>query len=155
MNDDHLDNNPVDLRGSPRIIAEVGGPPDEIRVTLGIHGTDLDPDQISTMLGCHPTSSHRRGDTQRSGQAHKAGAWLLTLEGRGSLGPDELVAQLVQRLPSEPAVWSALRASYAVHVGFGVFVAGWNQGVELASNTLLRLGALGVPIGFDIYCGDE
>ena len=51
----------------PEIVGEAGGLVDESRLTLGIHGEDLDPDEISRLLGCAPTSCHRRGDARRSG----------------------------------------------------------------------------------------
>src|SRR5574341_2199339 len=69
----------------PKIIAEVGGLVDEARVTRGVYGPDLDPEEISTALNCAPTSAHRRGDARgprRPGWAK--GAWLLAVEGRRS-----------------------------------------------------------------------
>jgi predicted RNA binding protein YcfA (HicA-like mRNA interferase family) len=51
----------------PEIVGEAGDLVDETRFTRGIHGEDLDPDEISRLLGYAPTSAHRRGEPRRSG----------------------------------------------------------------------------------------
>jgi hypothetical protein len=60
----------------------VGGPVDEVRVTLALYSEDLDPDEVSRALGVQPTSAHRRGERKgpRS-PAYRKGAWLLMEEG--------------------------------------------------------------------------
>lgn len=134
------------------IVAEVGGPVDETRVTLGIHGPDVQPDEISAVLHCAPTSAHRRGDPRRPGTpAWPQGAWLLTVEGSAPVGPDEVIQQLLGRLPNDPGVWRQLNAKYTVRVTFGIFVGAWNRGFELSPASVRQLAALGVPVGFDIY----
>lgn len=82
----------------PEIIGEAGGLVDGSRLTLGIHGDDLDPDEISRMLGCAPTSAHRRGDPRRPGPPWPSGAWLLSVEAKSPTGPEELVDLLLARL---------------------------------------------------------
>lgn len=143
-------------RARGRVIAEVGGLVDETRLTLGIHGPALQPEEISALLGCAPTSSHRRGDTRRPGSpAYGQGGWLLTVEGSAPAEPDELVRQLLDRLPTDPAVWEQLVAKYTVRVGFGIFVGAWNRGFELSPTSLRQLAVFGVPVGFDIYADGE
>jgi hypothetical protein len=66
----------------PEIIGEAGGLVDESRLTLGVHGDDLDPDEISRLLGCAPTSSPRRDDARRSGPPWPKGGWLLSVEAK-------------------------------------------------------------------------
>src|SRR5574341_1076894 len=136
----------------PKIIAEVGGLVDEARVTRGVYGPDLDPEEISTALNCAPTSAHRRGDARgprRPGWAK--GAWLLAVEGRSPVGPDEILDRLLGRLPDDPGVLRRLAAKYSVRVRFGLFVGEWNRGFELSPRSIERLAALGVSVGFDMY----
>lgn len=134
------------------VLAEVGGPVDELRLTLGIHGPELEPDEVSALLGCGPTASHRRGEVRRAGgRPYRAGAWLRRVEGRAPDEADGLVTRLLEGLPEDDATWTALRARFTVRVDFGVFVAGWNQGFELSPASMRRLAMFGVPIGFDIY----
>lgn len=138
--------------GADYIVAEVGGPVDETRVTLGVYGPDVQPEEISALLRCTPTSAHRRGDARRPGiPPWPQGAWLLTVEGMAPAGPDEVVQQLLGRLPDDPAIWAQLAAKHTVRVTFGIFVGAWNRGFELSPAAVRQLAVLGVPIGFDIY----
>ena len=72
----------------PEMIADAGGLVDRSRLTLGLYGEDLDPDEISRLLGCSPTSVHRRGDPRRSGPPWPKGAWLLSVDGEAPTGPE-------------------------------------------------------------------
>jgi hypothetical protein len=135
----------------PEIIGEAGGLVDESRLTLGVHGEDLDPDEISRLLGCAPTSSHRRGDARRSGPPSTKGGWLLTVEAKSPTGPDELVHLLLERLPTEQAVWADLRRRFQVQLSFGIFTGRWNRGFELTGDAVRRIEVLGAGVGFDIY----
>jgi hypothetical protein len=137
------------------IIAEVGGLVDESRVTLGFWSPDLQPEKISAVLGCAPTSSHRRGDPRRRGPSWPQGAWLLRVEGIAPTGPEELVSQLFGRLPNDRAVWEGLVAKYTVRVTFGIFIGAWNRGFDLSPASVKQIAALGVPVGFDIYADGE
>jgi hypothetical protein len=142
----------------PEIILEVGGSVDEMRVTLGVHGPDVDPTEISRQLGCIPTRAHRRGDARHGGvRLWPAGAWLLSVSGRAPMEPDELVESLLSRVSASSAVWEQLNAQYKVSVSFGIFIANWNRGFALAPATVGRLAAIGVTLEFDIYAdlGDE
>jgi hypothetical protein len=49
-----------------QVIAEVGGPVDEVGVTLAIYGGELDPEEITRALGVAPTKapSSRRAHTK-------------------------------------------------------------------------------------------
>jgi hypothetical protein len=137
------------------IIAEVGGLVDETRVTLGIHGPDLQPEEISAVLGCDPTSARRRGDARRRGPPSPQGAWLLTVEGKAPAEPDKLVRRLLAHLPNDPAVWEQLAARYSVRVTFGIFIGAWNRGFDLSPAAMRRLADLGATVGFDIYADGE
>jgi Domain of unknown function (DUF4279) len=135
----------------PEIVGEVGGLVDETRLTLGIHGEDLDPDEISRLLGCAPTSAHRRGDPRRSGLPWPKGAWLLSVEAKAPTGPEELVHLLLARLPADEALWSDLRRRFRLQLLFGIFTERWNRGFELSRDAVRRIDALGAGVGLDIY----
>ena len=139
----------------PEIIGEAGGLVDESRLTLGFHGEDLDPDEISRLLGCAPTSSHRRGEARRSGPPWAKGGWLLSVESKSPTGPDELVHLLLARLPTEPAVWADLGRRFQIQLSFGIFTERWNRGFELSADAVRRIDILGAGVGFDIYANLE
>jgi hypothetical protein len=143
----------------PEVIGEAGGLVDGCRLTLGIHGEDLVPEEISRLLGLAPTSAHRRGDSRRSGSPWPQGAWLLSVEARSPTGPEELVHLLLARLPTDEALWSDLRTRFRLQLSFGIFTERWNRGFELSASAIQRINLLQAGVGFDIYAdledGDE
>ena len=82
----------------------MGGLVDRCSVTLGIYGQDVDPDSITEILKCQPTTSHRKGDrtSPRVPSPRRQGAWLLCVEGEAPVEPEELITQLLDRI--HPAV---------------------------------------------------
>jgi hypothetical protein len=150
MNDDDV----IPIR-KPVVVAEIGGKIDETRVTLSVHGDDLDPDEVSAILKCRPTRSHRRGESRpRNTSAWSSGAWLLSLEGKAPVEPEEVLIELLDRVPSDPSVWSALNVRFRVKIGFGLFLGAWNRGFELSPPVVSRAIMTGAQLGFDIYAGD-
>lgn len=145
------DDNIIPFR-RPTIIGEAGGLVDRASVTLGIHGETLDPEEISALLSCKPTTSHRRGD-QRGHNAPPwpKGAWLLSVDGEAPTEPEELLRALLARLPDDPSVWTGLRQRFSLRLGFGLFLDAWNRGFELSPTALERVARMGAPLGFDIY----
>jgi hypothetical protein len=139
----------------PEIVGEAGGLVDESRLSLGIHGDELDPDEISRLFGCAPSRAHRKGDARRSGPPWPQGAWLLSVEGKSPTGPEELVHLLLARLPSDSSVWADLRARFKVRLLFGIFIDHWNRGFELTPQAISRIGTLGCEVGFDVYANLE
>jgi hypothetical protein len=143
----------VDWEGSePRINAEFGGPVDTTLVRLGIYGADLDPDEITQLLGIEPTTSHRRGEARRSAGPWPQGAWLLKQAGARGQDPAQIVNATLDKLPEDPEVWSRLRGTYEVRLTFGLHLDAFNRGFDLAPEVVERLASIGAIVGFDIYC---
>jgi len=145
-----MDDDVIPIR-KPEVIGEAGGLPDKCSFTLGVYGEDLDPDEISSLLGCAPTRAHRRGDLRKSGTPWPQGCWTHAVEGTPPTGPEELVHLLLARLPTDEGLWKMLRARYRVTLGFGIFNEGWNRGFALSPEALRRIQAIGVGVDFDIY----
>ena len=148
-----MDDSPASPK--PKMVTEVGGLVDKSKLTLGVHGETLDPDEISRILGCAPTSAHRRGDPRRSAPPWPKGAWLLSVEARSPSGPEELVHLLLARLPSDEALWADLRSRFRVQLMFGIFNERLNRGFELSADAVRRINALGAGVGIDIYANPK
>jgi hypothetical protein len=136
----------------PRVLCTVGGPVDEVGVCVAVYGEDLDPAEVSALLGCTPTSSHRRGDRRgpRS-PLYKRGAWLLEVRGTAPEGPEELVAKLLGQLPSDEGVWLKMGERYEVQLRLGIHMTGWNRGFDLSAALVGKVVRLHAKMGFDIY----
>ncbi|MFZ1103432.1 MAG: DUF4279 domain-containing protein [Hyphomicrobiaceae bacterium] len=136
-------------------MAEVGGPVGEVGVTLAIYGEELDPEEITRTLGVAPTKAHRRGERPK----RRSGKWLgpPRLEERGFNEPSEAVIdRVLRKLPEGPAVWRELGARYDIQLRFGIHMTGWNQGMGITSEQVVRLAQIGAKLEFDIYAyGDD
>jgi hypothetical protein len=126
---------------------------DESAVCLGVYGKDLDPAEVSKMLRCEPSSAHRRGDRMKSGTLRHMGAWLLSV--RGNVDPQELTAGLLDRLPVEGDVWADLAARYDLQLRLGLFLNGWNRGLEMSSSLVGRIAGIHARVIIDIYGPDR
>jgi hypothetical protein len=141
----------------PYAALRVGGPVDEFGACVAVYGEDLDPEAVSALLGCSPTSSHRRGDRRSLRSVpYKRGGWFLELRGRAPDCPDELVAKLLSQLPAEEPVWLRLGERYEVQLRLGIHMRGWNRGFDLSPALVAKAARLHARVGFDIYAyGDE
>ncbi len=133
---------------APRVISDV----DEFRVSIGIHGEELDPDRITALMRCEPDDSHRRGELRgpRSPPMPR-GAWFVEGEGAAPTEPEAVLAELLSRLPPEPAIWNGLRERFQVMQKFGLFLDASRRAFELSPAIVQRVGELGIGLGFDIY----
>ena len=143
----------VPPRGAPKGTIWVGGVVDTTAVCLGVYGDDLNPDQVTVMLGCEPTSSHRRGDRAKRGIVRPRGVWLLSSEGNAD--PEDLTCKLLDRLPKDARTWARLAKKYDVQLRFGLFMQRWNRGLDFTPQLVVRMAKLHARIIFDIYGPDD
>jgi hypothetical protein len=85
-----------------QVLAEVGGPIDEVNVTLALYSEELEPEEVSRALGVEPTSAHRRGESPGSrSPPYLSGAWLLTKHGRDAEPAEAIIDRLLKQLPED------------------------------------------------------
>jgi hypothetical protein len=143
------------------VLAEVGGPIDEVNVTLALYSEDLEPEEISRALGVQPTHTHRRGDHRRGesqGQGippYSSGAWLLKERGRDAEPAEKVIDRLLKQLPEDPAVWRELSIRHNIQFCFGLHMTGWNKGLSIPLQQVTRIVELGASMEFDIYAYGE
>lgn len=137
----------------------LGGSVDKTSVCLAIYGEDLNPDEISKILSCQPTKAHLRGASKHLNSkyaSYKKGAWLLNLKGSAPITADELIIDLLSRVPTNSVVWQELSKIHDIQVRIGIHMKGWNKGFNLTAHTVQRISELRASIVFDIYAyGDE
>lgn len=144
---------------------DIGGPIGSANVSLCIYGEDLDPDELTRILGLAPTHSHCRGD-RRGPKSPPAtmGFWGYRVADSADLGqaaddrrdPADLVfGHLLDRLPSDPALWARLGQQYRIRIFFHISFEGWNKGFGLSARNVQRAAVLGVPLDFDLYADDN
>jgi hypothetical protein len=128
--------------------------------SLRLFGDDLDPDEITRLLSCLPSSSQKRGEIIRhriGGGEHVApyGKWLLNEDECKPADLDGQIQRLLGRVSGDASVWQDLVSRFRVDLFCGLFVKEWNEGVSLSPAVLAALGSRGILIDFDIYKDSE
>lgn len=136
----------------------VGGPVERAKVTLRVIGDELDPDEVSNLLQCEPTSKAKKGDiVADDGKGHQRvspiGKWSLHSEEPEDLALEEQVLKILSRVTEKYEVWQRLTQQYKVDLFCGVFLkeGSWNRGFSLSPTVLKELAERNLEIGFDIY----
>lgn len=124
-------------------------------VALRLFGDDLDPEELTRILGVEPSSAHRKGDVIRSSVSgaagvRKSGLWLLRASDRIPGNLDGQVGELLEQLPSEPELWKRL-AVYKPDLSIGLFLEETNEGIALGEPAIRALADRGIALDFDIY----
>jgi hypothetical protein len=134
----------------------IGGLVEETGVCLAVYAEDLEPDAVSALLGCSPTSSHHKGDRRgpRS-PPQKRGGWFLDVRGKAPQGPEELTEALLKQLPDDEHVWVKLAEHYEVQLRFGIHMNGWNRGFGFSAGLAAKVARLHAELVFDGYAYDD
>jgi hypothetical protein len=139
--------------GAPEGTAWFGGPVDEASVTLRLFGDDLDPTEITRLLGVEPSEAARTGEsvTRANGTyTARQGFWRLRSGRRETDIADQLLT-LLARLTDDLSVWRALTSRYRADLFCGLFLSVPNRGIELSPELLGQISARHLTLGFDIY----
>jgi hypothetical protein len=122
--------------------------------SLRICGDQLDPDEISRLLGGFPTLSYRKGDVKKSkirDIVRKSGAWMLNATDREPEDLDAQVEEILGQLTQDLAVWVSLSKNHRMDLFCGFFMEQTDEGVEISTQTLKALGERGIKLGFCVY----
>ena len=129
-------------------------------VALRISGDDLDPEEITRLLGPSPKTSKRKGDktvSPKSGRewVAKTGLWMLEAEDREPESIDGQIEELLKQLTGELGVWEKIADRFEVVLICGLFMEGANEGMSLSPRSLMELGRRRIELWFDIYGGAD
>lgn len=134
-------------------------------VTLRISGDDLEPSEITQLLGVQPTLAGAKGSpriSKKTGQVifnpqtgepllFRTGQWHLSSNDRQ---PGDLSSQFKEMfdcLPEDPEIWLFLQRRFELNFFCGLFMGQFNDGDTLDHKVLLEAGRRGISIGLDIY----
>ena len=124
--------------------------------SLRLFGDDLEPEEITRLLCCLPTSSQKRGEIIRhrtDGGQHVAptGKWLLSENECFPGDLDGQIQRLLGRVTDDLSVWHDLVSRFRTDLFCGIFVQQWNEGFSLSPTVLAALGNRGIKLDFDTY----
>jgi hypothetical protein len=134
---------------------------EESVAALRITGDDLDPDEISGLLGGRPSKTHRKGDRGShivGPKVHgiataESGMWTLEAARREPEDMDAQVWEILHGLTSDLGVWRSITARYRVDLFCGLFFSDTYAGLSLSPRSLAYLGERGIELALCIYAG--
>lgn len=122
----------------------------ESAASLRFFGDDLDPDEVTRLLGKAPSKSQRKGD-QLSGRVTKTGAWFLDASPRQPGDICGQIAEILEGASEDLGVWMNLSDQFQGDVYCGVFMSERSESLILSVETLAALAKRGLRIQFEIY----
>jgi uncharacterized protein with von Willebrand factor type A (vWA) domain len=127
-----------------------------LMAALRIVGDELDPDEITRLLGKAPTTVQRRGHPMRkpSGQLGRImpfSSWSLSADDSLSGDLDAQVDQILDRTAQDLAVWRGIASTWRMHLFCGLFLRDHNEGLSLSPTSLRALGDREILLDLDIY----
>lgn len=128
--------------------------------SLRFFGDDLDPDELTRLLGCQPTKSERKGEeivgkVTGSKRTARSGGWRLSAERREPGDLDAQISEIFDGLTNDMSIWQDLTSRFRADVFCGLFMEEGNEGISLSNETLQRLAERGLTIDFDIYASSD
>jgi hypothetical protein len=129
-------------------------------VSLRIFGDSLVPDEITKILGAHPTKSQIKGETLLSkntgiNRIANSGMWRLNAEESKPENLDGQIKELLSKLTDDLEIWAKIKEQFEVDLFCGLFMGVWNEGLSISPQTLAAIGLRGIELGLDIYGPDE
>jgi hypothetical protein len=126
-----------------------------VKVSFRLSGDDLDPSEVSRLLGVEPSLVYARGDTYSPGTAGRAytrhfGMWSLKSDVEEGAELETHLVSPLDRLPPE-ALLLLVQRGYRTDFFCGLFLDHHNEGVGLSPATLGRIARLGAKLELDIY----
>lgn len=133
-----------------------GGSIARLSVSVRVLGDDLDPEEVTRLLGTAPNFAARKGDQRQSGSRpfqQRIGIWTFarTTKPSSEWELDGAIKALLGRLPSDLDVWRRLAERYSLDVFCGLFMSSDNQGTDVQPETLRLLADRGLALSFDLY----
>lgn len=127
-------------------------------VSLLIHGDELIPDELTSLLGVQPEIGVRKGETytrpgHRGALTARSGMWIVGSGDREPPKIDEQIAGLLGSMPEDVDVWADLTTRFDCYVAVGLWFTdeSWTGGFILEPKTLGMLAERRLTIDFDMY----
>lgn len=133
----------------------MGGPFDRLFFEINIFGDDLDPNEITQMLGVPPSLCYRKDDERPKGsQYYKTGGWILR-SGAVPLSDDDTgeveFESWVKSLPGNKMIWDDIQMRFTVSVRLVGYTDQWNADFLISSTTIMELAKRGLPLAIEPF----
>ena len=138
-----------------RLMYLCGGEIDSGEFSLDITCDDLQPTEITRLLGIQPTSHHLRGDTfGKRGHTYKFGRWRYATARlhfhTGRCFEEEFDA-FVRGLPDDPVVWEGITRRYEAGILVCLWMRTWNREFDISTFAVSELARRRLRLHIDTY----
>ena len=127
----------------------------ETAATLRFKGDDLDPAELSRLLGAESTAQHRKGDRRIIKDVDRgswpSASWVLTTTRAMPGNLDSQILTIFERLTIDIEIWQDLSKRFDGELFVGLFLVEGNEGITLSARTLSEVASRGLRLDFDIY----
>jgi hypothetical protein len=127
------------------------------KASFRVMGPELDPDEVTRLLGLEPDYAHRRGDANlgKSGRRYAdfpEGLWKISSGAGEEATVEEHLLALLERIePGQAGIARCHELGLRADVFVGLFAAGEPGGQGIGPETCRRLGELGLRLELDYY----
>ena len=124
--------------------------------SLRVFGDDLEPEEVSRLLGCEPSAWERRGQRIIGGftgnvRIATTGSWRLSAVKRVPGNLDAQIDELLSKVSQDLGVWKDIADRFRVDLFCGLFMDGPIEGISVSASSLASLGSRGIELVLDIY----
>ena len=124
-------------------------------VTLRIHGDDLDPEEVSSLLGGKPTfsvpknglSNYPRGRVRIA----RTGIWRIRTDYACPADLDGQIKEILDQLTDDLSVWDNISNRHHLDMFCGLWLSELNEMLGISPRPLKGLGQRNIPLLLDIY----
>ncbi len=125
-------------------------------VSIRLFGTELDPEYITQLLGCEPSSAAKTGQkiikSDGTERIVRKGFWHLDYGESDEILLEEKIKLLFERLTDNLESWQEVTKNLDLaDIYCGLFIDKWNEGFTLSQSLLKNISDRNLTIGFDIY----
>ena len=122
----------------------------ETHTSLRFFGDDLNPGELTALLGGAPSTCASKGDVIRGERISETGSWIVGVERREPGDINAQVEELLSPLTKDLSIWRGL-GKYRPNLFDSLFLQETNEGIEISAHCLSSLAERGILLGLDIY----
>ena len=127
-------------------------------VTLRISGDDLDPDEITRLLGASPTKAQSKGEKivgKNLVRIAHVGLWRIAASDRTPEEMNGQIREILSQMTGDLAVWQGITKRYHADLFCGLYIRSWNEGLSISADSVEALGVRGIELNLEIYREDN
>jgi hypothetical protein len=132
-----------------------GGEIDEGEFSLVISSDNLDPNEITKLLGIQPTDSHQRGDFNKASKIQfNYGRWTYStnrINFRAGKSCEENFDDFLHSLPNISEAWNQIATKHEARVFICLWMKTWNREFDFSAFAISELARRHLRVHIDTY----